>query len=208
MLTEDFGQKIMNVKNIKKFAFGLVVAATVSVTGFSFAQAQDGRWERNRRDNDQNERRDRRDQGRNDGYNGQVDRNGNIDRNRNGVDDRYENNRNSRVDRNGNIDRNRNGVDDRYENNRRYGRNDGYYGNGGYGNGGYNNGSYGGYGNSAEAQKGYRDGLDRGQEDLRDRRRADPNNSSHYRNGSREYKAGFRRGYTEGYNQYGRNRGW
>ena len=189
----------MNVKNIRRYAFGLVVAASLTVTGLSSVQAQDGRWDQNRRNDSQNDRwergRDRREQGRNDGYNGQV------DRNRNGVDDRYENNRNSRIDRNGNIDRNRNGIDDRYENNSRYGRNDDYYGNGGYGN-------YGGYGNSAEMQKGYRDGLDRGQEDLRARRRADPNNSSHYRNGNREYQAGFRRGYNAGYNQSGYNRGW
>lgn len=201
----------MNVKNIKKYALGLLVAAVLAVTGLTTAQAQDGRWGQNRRNDDQRNRReqerDRREHERNESRNGQVDRNGNIDRDRNGVDDRYENNRNSGRDRNGNIDRNRNGVDDRYENNGRYGRNDGYYGNGGYGNGSYGNGNYGGYGNSAEMQKGYRDGLDRGQEDLRDRRRADPNNSSHYRKGSREYKEGFRRGYNEGYNQYGYNRG-
>ncbi|MDQ3014097.1 MAG: hypothetical protein M3X11_25750, partial [Acidobacteriota bacterium] len=153
----------------------------------------------------QHERQHRIEQQRRNGVYGQV------DRNRDGIDDRYET-------RNGRIDVNRNGVPDRVENNRGYGRNDGYndgyYGNGGnrndgyYGNGGYGNGSYGGYGNTAEMQKGYRDGLDRGQEDLRARRRADPNNSSHFRKGSGEYRDGFRRGYIAGYNQSGYNRGW
>jgi hypothetical protein len=53
-------------------------------------------------------------------------------------------------------------------------------------------------------QKGLRDGLRRGQEDLRDRRIADPNNSSHYRKGNDAYRAGFRRGYVQGYRSYRR----
>jgi hypothetical protein len=44
--------------------------------------------------------------------------------------------------------------------------------------------------------------LRRGQEDARDRRRFDPNNSSHYRKGNRDYREGFRRGYAQGYRQY------
>lgn len=84
-------------------------------------------------------------------------------------------------------------------------RNNGYYGGypRTYPNGGYRNGGSYGY-NSYDEQKGYRDGLDRGQEDLRDRRRADPNNSDHYRSGNAAYREGFRRGYAQGYRQYGR----
>lgn len=177
---------------------GFVIAPGLS--SLSNVQAQGG-WN-GRRDQQRNDR-DRR--------NDESDRRGQYDRNRNGVDDRYENNRNVNVDRNrngvddryennrnGSIDRNRNGVNDRYENNGRYGRNDGYYGNDG--NRGY------GY-NSAEEQKGYRDGLDRGQKDARTNRRADPNNSSHYQKGSQAYREGFRRGFFEGYRQYS-NRRW
>jgi hypothetical protein len=84
----------------------------------------------------------------------------------------------------------------------------GGYSNGGYGNGGYSNGGYGGGYNNAEVQKGYRDGLDRGQEDARDRRSPNPNNSSHFRSGNSAYREGFVRGYQAGYRQYGGNRGW
>ena len=60
-----------------------------------------------------------------------------------------------------------------------------------------------------DEERGFRDGLNRGQEDARDRRRADPNNSSHYRNGNRDYRDGFRRGYAQGYRQSnGRGWGW
>jgi len=59
-----------------------------------------------------------------------------------------------------------------------------------------------GYGDRREESKGYRDGLDRGQKDARTNRRADPNNSEHFRNGNRDYREGFRRGYFEGYRQY------
>lgn len=55
--------------------------------------------------------------------------------------------------------------------------------------------------NRYEEEKGYRDGLDRGQEDARTHRSFDPNNSSHYRNGNNEYREGFRRGYSVGYRQ-------
>ena len=156
----------MNIQNLKKIAFGLLVVAGITVTGLPSAQAQDGRrggWER-RRDND-----------RDDDFRGRSNRNGNIDRNRNGVNDRFENR-------------------GRWDRNDRRGRWDNDYDNDRFG---YNNG---------ERQKGYRDGLDRGQEDARDRRRADPNNSSHYRKGNRVYQDGFRKGYFEGYRQYD-NRG-
>lgn len=75
-----------------------------------------------------------------------------------------------------------------------------------YGYGGYDNGRYGNYGSSREEEKGYRDGLDRGQKDAKTRRIPDPNNSSHYRDGNRAYRAGFRRGYEQGYRQYAYNR--
>ncbi|MBK8315512.1 MAG: hypothetical protein IPL01_16430 [Acidobacteria bacterium] len=224
------------MQNIKKHAFGLLVMAGLTISVMPSAQAQGWQWPRGTDRRGQSQQQDQRQ--RNDGYgqvdrNGnidhnrdgiddryqtnrdpRIDRNGNIDRNRNGVDDRYENNRDPRIDRNGNIDRNRNGVDDRYENNRdpridrnRNGVNDRYENNGRYrdndryGYGGYGNGNYG-Y-NNGEMQKGYRDGLDRGQEDARSRRTSTPNNSQHFRNGSAAYREGFSRGYFEGYRQYG-----
>src|SRR5215510_666177 len=73
---------------------------------------------------------------------------------------------------------------------------------------GYNNYGYGNYGYSSEEQRGYRDGLNRGREDAQTRRIADPNNSSHYRNGNAAYRAGFYRGYFVGYRQYGGYGGW
>jgi hypothetical protein len=93
-----------------------------------------------------------------------------------------------------------------------YGRGYGYgngYGYGGYGNGGYGYGGYG-YGGSGsyEEQRGYRDGLDRGQEDARSGRSPNPNNSSHYRSGDSAYRDGFRRGYAVGFRQFGGYRGW
>lgn len=59
-----------------------------------------------------------------------------------------------------------------------------------------------------EERKGYSDGLDRGQRDARTNRRPDPNNSSHYRNGNRDYREGFRRGYFIGYRQNANYRRW
>jgi hypothetical protein len=79
-----------------------------------------------------------------------------------------------------------------------------------YGNGGYR-GGYGGYGggyNNGEVQKGYYDGLNRGQEDARDRRSPNPSNSSHFRSGNAAYREGFVRGYQVGYRQYGGGRRW
>jgi len=50
-------------------------------------------------------------------------------------------------------------------------------------------------------EKGYHDGLNRGKQDARDGRSYDPNNSSHYRNGSPNYRTGFEQGYEVGYGQ-------
>ena len=107
-------------------------------------------------------------------------------------------------------------------------RNGGYgrdpRGNGSYGrnepgrNGGYSspNGGYGtnrgGYGSPA-AENGYRDGLEAGREDARDRNRFDPVRAKRYREGDhdyngrygsredykREYRSAFEQGYREGY---------
>ncbi len=57
-----------------------------------------------------------------------------------------------------------------------------------------------------QEQKGFRDGLRRGQEDAETRRIPDPNNSSHYRKGNEAYRDGFRDGYRQGYRQYNRDR--
>jgi hypothetical protein len=181
-------------------SLALIGSFILGVGAFSSADAQDWRWERQRRIEEQ----------RRNGNYGPGDRNGNIDRNRNGIDDRYE--------AYGQADINQNGVPDSRENygrsrrNRGYYGNDGYYGNRGYGNDGYygnrgygNDGYYGG--NNSEFQKGYRDGLDRGRKDAQTNRVMDPNNSSHYRNGNGSYRAGFERGFYQAYRQYG-NRGW
>ena len=64
----------------------------------------------------------------------------------------------------------------------------------------------GAYDRRDEERKGYRDGLDRGEEDARDHKRFDPNNSEHYREGNRFYKDGFRRGYAQGYRAHSRGR--
>jgi hypothetical protein len=70
--------------------------------------------------------------------------------------------------------------------------------------------SYNYYGNSygrsyaGEDQRGYSDGLDRGQEDARDGLSYDPNHSSHFRSGNAAYRQGFSRGYSVGYRQYAR----
>jgi hypothetical protein len=79
------------------------------------------------------------------------------------------------------------------------------------GNDGY--GNYGNYGRydenyNKDLQKGYRDGLDRGQKDAKTNRVPTPNNSSHYREGKAAYREGFRRGYEEGYRQYAGYRRW
>jgi hypothetical protein len=114
-----------------------------------------------------------------------VESTGNIDRNRNGIDDRYE--------VNGQVDRNQNGIPDNQERYGRYGRDQRYNGNRGY-----NNGDF---------QRGYRDGLSRGRDDARTNRAMTPNNSDHYRSGNPSYRAGFERGFYEAY-RANRGRRW
>lgn len=170
-------------------ALGAVFVIAPAFSTFSTVQAQNGRWQQQRRN-------DRNRNGVNDRYEQDRNRNGvadgyEIDRNQNGVADGYETRRTG-------VDRNRNGVDDRYENDPRYRNgNGGYYGNDGY----YGNNGNNGY-NNAEVQKGYRDGLDRGRKDAQTNRAMDPNNSSHYRNGNQAYRAGFERGFNEAFRQY------
>jgi len=74
-------------------------------------------------------------------------------------------------------------------------------------------GTYGGYGNSPAAQTGYRDGLNEGRKDARDRRAYDPVRTKQYRNADegynnrygsrdeykREYRSAFEQGYRDGY---------
>lgn len=126
---------------------------------------------------------------RNHGWDGRVDRNGNVDLNHNGVDDRCE------ADlfyggRYGN---------DRYEDRayRNYPYNNYPYNRGEYDNYGYNN-----YGYSTEEQRGYRDGLLRGRETALNNLRPDPSNSFRFQNGNNAYREGFRRGYWQAYRQY------
>jgi hypothetical protein len=170
------------MNSFRKSIVSLALAGSfiLGVGAISTANAQDWRWERQRRIEQQRrweqiQRQREYERRRNYGYYG--------DRNRNGVNDRYE------------IDRNRNGVADGYESGR-YGRNNGYYGNDGY----YGNRGYGA--NDYEYQKGYRDGLDRGRKDAQTNRAMTPNNSSHYRSGNQSYRAGFERGFYEAFRQY------
>jgi hypothetical protein len=187
------------------FALALLCAFGFTLASSGTAQAQ--YRGRDRRESNRDWRRDRRERDR-----GNV-----LDRNRNGVDDRYER---------GNVyDRNRNGVDDRYENGGVYGRNrngvyergGGYYGNNGgyYGRGGYNVAQ-------AAANQGYRDGLNTGASDGQRGQSYNPQRSHFYRNattgydssyGNRStyqqyYRDGFLRGYQEGFRQYGNGRNY
>jgi hypothetical protein len=81
---------------------------------------------------------------------------------------------------------------------------------------------YGGYSaRSAPFQNGFRDGLEKGREDARDRDSFDPVRHSRYRNGDHGYERrygakdqyrlvyrdGFEAGYREGYGQYRTGRG-
>ena len=173
----------MNLSRVKRVttgaALGFVFLFSIGVITGTTAQAQDRnrRWDGDdRRDTAQRDNRDRSDWNRRQ----QIERAREIERARQLAWER---------------ERARNRYAYSYP--RTYG--------GGYG-GSY--GNYGGYGggSSYEVQKGYRDGLDRGQEDLRNRRSPNPNNSDHYRSGNSAYREGFRRGYAEGYRQFGR--GW
>jgi hypothetical protein len=122
-----------------------------------------------------------------------VEATGNIDRNRNGIDDRYE--------ANGQVDLNQNGIPDNQEGYGRNGRGRGYNGN-------WNNGQVGNRGyNNADFERGYSDGLSRGRDDALTHRAMTPNNSSHYRSGDAAYRAGFERGFYQAYQQY-RGRRW
>ena len=119
------------------------------------------------------------------------------DRSNDRNNDRYEdrNNRRSRDQQDRDV----------YDNDRN-GNNRGGYGNNRGGNDGYgNNRRNGGFYNE-EQEKGYRDGLRRGQEDRQTNRIPDPNNSSHFRKGNADYRLGFRRGYDDSYpTNYGNN---
>jgi hypothetical protein len=155
---------------IKKVALALVLVGS-SIVGLSATANAQGRSNRDR-------------------GSGPVEATGNIDRNRNGIDDRYE--------AQGQVDLNQNGIPDNQEGYRGRGRsNNG--GNRGYGNhGGYANGGY----NDGDSQRGYSDGLSRGRDDALTNRAMTPNNSSHYRSGSPTYRAGFERGFYQAYQQY------
>lgn len=191
------GDVSMNLSRTKRAmtggAFALVFLFSVGIMTGTTAQAQDrdrnNRWDRNR-DN----RTEQRSQ--------TVQR----DRNRDG-----DWNRRQAAERAREIERARQLAWQREQERNRYVYT--YprtYGYGGYGNGGYR-GSYGGYGggyNNSEVQRGYYDGLNRGQEDARDRRSPNPNNSSHFRSGNAAYREGFVRGYQVGYRQYGGGRRW
>jgi hypothetical protein len=176
----------------------------IGVGTFSNANAQNPRWDR----------RDRVEQPRGNGGYGPIESTGNIDRNKNGIDDRYE--------ANGQVDLNQNGIPDNQENSGRYGRDAGRYGRdaGRYGRDAdrygrdadrfdhdpafhRNDGYFGnrGYNNGADYDQGYRDGLSRGRDDARTHRAMTPNNSEHYRNGNPSYRAGFEKGFYEAYRQ-------
>lgn len=165
------------------FSFALLIGAGSLVT--TTAQAQDRGRDRNwQRDSD-----DRRDNDRN------------RDWNRDSNWRRQQIERQRQIERERELARQREWARNRSYRSYPYGYGGGY---GGYGNYG---GGYGGQANY-EVQRGYRDGLDRGQEDARDRRSPNPNNSSHFRSGNSAYRSGFVRGYQEGYRQYGGYRRW
>jgi len=52
-----------------------------------------------------------------------------------------------------------------------------------------------------QERDGYFDGLNRGRDDARERRRFDPDCNRFYRDADRDYREGFRRGYGEGFHQ-------
>lgn len=189
----------MNWQKLKKGVAGATLAVTLLLGGGAIlgttAQAQDRDWRRDdRRDNNRDNNRDWNRDGRRDN-----DRNRDRDRNRD-WDRRRAEERAREIQRARELEWRRQQELARRRNNGYYGGYPRTYPYGGY-NGGYRNG--GSY-NSYDEQKGYRDGLDRGQEDLRDHRRPDPNNSDHFRSGNAAYREGFRRGYAQGYRSYGR----
>jgi hypothetical protein len=165
--------------------FGGAIITLLMVAGFSLAAGSTAQAQYRQDRNDGRYHRDRDRDGRRDH---DHDRNRNVyDRNRNGVDDRYEQ---------GSVyDRNRNGVDDRYERNGTYG---------GYG----NNGRYGGYGNNggynqAAMNQGYQNGLNTGASDAQRGQSYDPQRSHFYKQASSPaFRDGFVQGYEQGYRQY------
>ncbi len=173
----------MKQTTLKNAALSLMAVVTLMMVAGSltpsFAQWPLGRdnSRNNGRNNDRNDRNDRyedrsrrsRDQHDHDVY-------GNP-RNGNNRDNRGNNQGNNQ----GGYGNNRGGIYD-----------DGYYG------GNSRNNRNGGFANE-EQEKGYRDGLRRGQEDRQTNRIPDPNNSSHYRKGNADYRLGFRRGYDNSY---------
>ena len=89
--------------------------------------------------------------------------------------------------------------------------------------GGYGNGGYASRTNTVPYQNGYRDGLEKGRQDGRDRDSFDPVRHSRYRSGDRGYdrrygskdqyklvyRDGFESGYSQGYRERARNgRSW
>ena len=94
---------------------------------------------------------------------------------------------------------------ERQRRDRDYEPNGGYRDNGNYGGYGNNGGRYGGF-YTRDEEKGFKDGLRRGQEDAQSRRIPDPNNSSHYRKGNSDYRNGFRQGYKRSYFQHAPSR--
>lgn len=175
-------------------AFGGAIITLLMVASFSLAAGSTAQAQY-RQDRNRNGVDDRYERNRD--WRRERNRNSNVyDRNRNGVDDRYER---------GNVyDRNRNGVDDRYENNGRYGT---YGNNGRYGTYG-NNGRYGGYGNNggynqAALNQGYQDGLNTGASDARRGQSYNPQRSHFYKEASSQaFRQGFLQGYEQGYREY------
>ena len=187
------GDVSMNVSRMKRAmtggAFALVFLFSVGIMTGTTAQAQDrdrnNRWDRNRGD-----------------WTEQRDRNRDSDWNRRQAAERAR-----EIERARQLAWQRERERNRYAYSypRTYPSYGGYGGYGGY-RGGY--GGYGGGYNNGEVQRGYYDGLNRGQEDARDRRSPNPNNSSHFRSGNAAYREGFVRGYQVGYRQYGGGRRW
>ncbi|MGA9769480.1 MAG: hypothetical protein WBV94_10595 [Blastocatellia bacterium] len=167
----------MNLKRLKKGVAGtaLMFALTLG-SGMilsTTAQAQDRHRDNNwNRDNDRNRNRDHDNH-----RDGDWQRRQQIDRARELVRIRQ-------------LERERSRRGHAYPAPRVY-SNNGYYG------GGYNGGRY----SNGDQQRGFSDGLDRGQEDARDGRSFTPNNSDHFRSGDSAYRDGFRRGYEQGYRQ-------
>lgn len=179
----------MNLKTWKAslVTFGLagtfMLGAGLANSANVAAQDWRGSQNRDRRDLSQQELQQREEQLRRMGWDGRFDRNGNVDLNRNKIDDRYEDD----LFRNDHNDRNGYGS---HENDRNYRerRSDNY---------GYNN----------EVRRGYWDGIEQGRNASRLNRQVDLNYFSQYRNGGQAFREGFHRGFFEAYHQHN-NRRW